>query len=518
MKRTSKTRLELATMLLMFAVLLAGGYGCAPKAPKEASPKERKATRPSGESGMLKVSDGRVDDLGHVEDYQRSIEMSLNEYKRIGKYLFKAPYLRFTTDEDLGKAQNALENAASIIESARLAGYTNEMLSAYQMQILAEKKRIADRIADHPFTKNERVAFLSTLEADMIDIPYAEWAISKHEIIIPKTMLEFIDANAKSEGLLGQEEDYFLLLLNQSPELLASGLAYSFSNQMEVPSAIVPQCTPWVNKEEIDAKEEMGKKYHIYGFRLARPRSLSKDEIETIAKTTKGLVDGIAADMVEIPDKDYAICKYEVTQALWEIVMRENPSKEKDGRHPIENVSFVDCELFVKRLNLFEKINARLEKRAARNYRIPTVDEWEYACRARCGGHYCKLADGTDIDEDTLHDVAWYRSNATHPVGEKKPNAFGLYDMLGNVWEWTSTIGCYEYSNEDFKCALRTKKKDYRVICGGGYSTLFTVENIDMWHLGQALSAGNHYSMWYCDASEDVGFRLAADKKAPNAD
>ena len=92
-------------------------------------------------------------------------------------------------------------------------------------------------------------------------------------------------------------------------------------------------------------------------------------------------------------------------------------------------------------------------KASGRAYRLPTADEWEYACRAGATGDYCKLADGTEITEETLGEVAWYIKNSsvdgnsgidverqTHPVCQKKPNAFGLYDMLGNVDEWTSTV------------------------------------------------------------------------------
>ena len=95
-------------------------------------------------------------------------------------------------------------------------------------------------------------------------------------------------------------------------------------------------------------------------------------------------------------------------------------------------------------------------------YRLPTADEWEFACRAGATGDYCKLADGTEITEKTLGEVAWFRDNSgckylpeePHPVGQKKPNAFGLYDMCGNVREWTS-------SHDLFFVV------DRRLICGG---------------------------------------------------
>ena len=164
-------------------------------------------------------------------------------------------------------------------------------------------------------------------------------------------------------------------------------------------------------------------------------------------------------NMVQIPGSNYAICKYEVTQALWEAVMGENPSWFKGADRPVESVSWNDCQKFLKKLNALPEVKA-----TGVIYRLPTADEWEYACRAGATGAYCKLADGTEITKDTLGEVAWYIDDIeidgriqTHPVGQKKPNAFGLYDMHGNVLEWTST------ETTDPQGDLN------RVYCGGGW-------------------------------------------------
>ncbi len=142
----------------------------------------------------------------------------------------------------------------------------------------------------------------------------------------------------------------------------------------------------------------------------------------------------LANAMVAIPGQNYAICKYEVTQGLWKEVMGNNPSDFKGPNNPVENVSWNDCQEFIKKLNALPDM-----KESGWTYRLPTEKEWEYACRAGSTGDYCKLADGTEITRSNLGEVAWYDDNSerkTHPVGEKKPNAFGLYDMHGNVWEW----------------------------------------------------------------------------------
>ena len=145
---------------------------------------------------------------------------------------------------------------------------------------------------------------------------------------------------------------------------------------------------------------------------------------------------GLQFSMVPIPHKHYAMCKYEVIQALWESVMGENPSKFKGADRPVENVSWNDCQKFLEKLNSMPEV-----KESGKTYRLPTADEWEFACRAGATGGYCKLADGTEITRDTVGEVAWFKQfNLTaHPVGQKKPNAFGLYDMHGNASEWTAT-------------------------------------------------------------------------------
>ena len=144
----------------------------------------------------------------------------------------------------------------------------------------------------------------------------------------------------------------------------------------------------------------------------------------------------------------------EVTQALWEKVMGENPSaNKKGGSYPVEQVSWNDCRVFLAKLNDMDSV-----REAGLEFRLPTEDEWEHACRAGSTGDYCRLADGTEIMKKSLGRVAWFIENSggtTHLVGRKEPNAWGLYDMHGNVWEWTLTAvgefrvnrgGCWDNS------------------------------------------------------------------------
>ena len=162
-----------------------------------------------------------------------------------------------------------------------------------------------------------------------------------------------------------------------------------------------------------------------------------KAEAEHI--TREKIVIDLIESMVKIPDsaehKGLYFGKYEVTQEQWQEIMGDNPSYFKgDLSRPVEQVSWIDCQEFIK------KLNARAEvKSAGITFRLPTEEEWEYACRAGSTGKYGLLADGR---EGTLDEMGWYEDNSddkTHPVGQKKPNAWGLYDMHGNVWEWTAS-------------------------------------------------------------------------------
>ncbi len=138
---------------------------------------------------------------------------------------------------------------------------------------------------------------------------------------------------------------------------------------------------------------------------------------------------------VKIPGRNYTFGKYEVTQKQYEAVMKNNPSKFEGKNLPVENVSWNDAVEFCKKLTLRARAMGRISM--DQEYRLPTSDEWEHACRAGTTTKYY-----TGDTEADLARAGWYDENSdvkTHPVGQKVPNAFGLYDMHGNVWEWTST-------------------------------------------------------------------------------
>ena len=114
------------------------------------------------------------------------------------------------------------------------------------------------------------------------------------------------------------------------------------------------------------------------------------------------------------------LVQYAVTQAEWEAMMMNNPNHFKGATLPVDDVSWEDAQKFIDKLNNIY---------SSYQYRLPTEAEWEYACRAGSTGDYAG-----DLDN-----MGWYWKNSdskTHPVGQKQPNAWGLYDMHGNVYEW----------------------------------------------------------------------------------
>ena len=176
----------------------------------------------------------------------------------------------------------------------------------------------------------------------------------------------------------------------------------------------------------------------------------------------------------------FYIGETQVTQELWKAVMGSNPSAFKGLRLPVEQVNWNDCQSFVQKLNTI----------TGRVFRLPTEAEWEFA--ARGGNQSVGLIYSGD---NTARFVAWYSensSNTTHPVKQKSPNELGLYDMSGNVWEWTSNNWRNDYSSsEDNSC---------RVLRGGS------------WHrLARYVRVSFRYNYTPDSRYNFIGLRLALD-------
>jgi sulfatase modifying factor 1 len=185
--------------------------------------------------------------------------------------------------------------------------------------------------------------------------------------------------------------------------------------------------------------------------------------------------------------KPYYIGKFEVTQAQWKKVMGANPSvfqgdkvPDDADQHPVDSVTWQDAQAFVKKLNAMEKTTA---------YRLPTEFEWEYAGRAGGPGQ---------LTWPDIRKQAWSNVGASapypHTVGTKEPNAWGLYDMLGNVWEWVSDY----YNYKIFPDPIPPKNGTLHVLKGGAFSA--DVKNVIYSTHGAGPADG-----W------DVGFRVVKD-------
>ena len=178
--------------------------------------------------------------------------------------------------------------------------------------------------------------------------------------------------------------------------------------------------------------------------------------------------------------KPYYIGKYPVTQEQWQQVMGVNPSHFQGKKNPVEMISWDDCQQFMEKLK---------EKVPAQTFRLPTEAEWEYACRA---GSTTDYHFGDNPAE--LGDYAWYNDNSyatTHPVGAKKPNAWGLYDMTGNVWEWCSDWNA-SYTAAD------------QIDPTGPATGLSHVMRGGSWNLGARYAQSAHRERDVADTRDDV--------------
>jgi formylglycine-generating enzyme required for sulfatase activity len=183
--------------------------------------------------------------------------------------------------------------------------------------------------------------------------------------------------------------------------------------------------------------------------------------------------------------------KYEVTQAQYEAIMGKNPAEFKGARNPVETVPWDDAAAFCSKLTARERAAGRLP--AGYEYQLPTEAEWEYAAR---GGARSKGF--TYSGSNNVNEVAWYTDGGdrSHPVGQRKPNELGLYDMSGNVWEWCHDWwGCYPAGTVTDPSG---PAGHLRVLRGGGWL-----------NAGEECRAANRIGHGPSYSISNIGFRVA---------
>lgn len=198
--------------------------------------------------------------------------------------------------------------------------------------------------------------------------------------------------------------------------------------------------------------------------------------------------------MVPVPGSNYYMMETQVTQELYQTVVGNNPSIHKGEKNPVENVGLKDINDFIEILNKLTNLS----------FRLPTASEWT---KAAYGSSKYKYADSNDLDS-----IAWYglnSNNITHPVKQKKPNRLGLYDMSGNVYEWTSSKTSRGLDIDwpiitPSQKTIILKPQPCYVVKGGSFRNAASV--CEVW--SNSINRRSSYK------GGEVGFRLVLDMKS----
>ncbi|QCS49466.1 serine/threonine protein kinase [Picosynechococcus sp. PCC 11901] len=326
------------------------------------------------------------------------------------------------------------------------------------------------------------------IEDEVYDIPNCEWVFGdwcrRNRISLSKELeqilLKMLSLRPKERFAAATEVLSVLNTNKNQPQQITMPQVSSARNQPSMPSSFTEDLGNGVKLEMILIPAG--------SFMMGTPY----DEITKLCKEYSS--DGIRRESpqhrVTIP-KPFYMGKFLVTQGQWQAVMGENPSYFKNGdNYPVDSVSWNDCQKFIKKLN----------KKTKKRYRLLSEAEWEYACRAGSSTKYC-----FGNEDRELRDYAWFGDNSgdqildslgiwqkhtegslywdeinsnncrSHPVGRKKPNQFGLYDMHGNLWEWCADAWHESYKDkpkeakENDSITWSSSDKKLRVLRGGSW-------------------------------------------------
>ena len=438
---------------------------------------------PKTEQDLLELP-GRVS-IGGYSCYSKYLSFFDNE--KVFQYLSKRFPTRFFgllgNQKKIDQAQKIIDMMGSLRCRPMLLSYIEDLMNSPLMEKGGSEFRIYEALVDswlrREKIKNKDISKKAIYDACVIlavvmqirqerEISEAELDKLIGQIAIVKPITE-VEMKGRSLLNLNSEGDYRFSHYSIQEFCVAKFLSEKplFRPKAKIPvtneifqmiamsEAINPELVNLIQIDQLENGQIKFRKFgmeFVYilsdGFHLGSPEEKPDRNSDKTAKMA------VLANV-------YLLQTTQVTQKQWKSVMGNNPSffKKCGDDCPVETVSWDDAQEFIKRLNEIEGTD---------KYRLPTEAEWEYACRA---GTTSDFSFGDD--ESKLGEYAWYEDNSdnkSHPVGQKKPNAWGLYDMHGNVWEWVEDDwhDDYEGAPTDGKAWTDEPRGAYRVIRGGG--------------------------------------------------
>ena len=450
----------------------------------------QKVVAPKKPEGKTKENEQPIQDkrskqdevnISEVMKLKREADEAKNKLETTNKMLADAVRLKQEAEEkaktlEIAKTKQEADDKAKSIEMAKTKQEADDKAKSIEM---AKTKQEADDKA-----KSIEMAKTKQETEDKAKLAREAEAIAK-SIEIAKLMQEKADAIAalskmtksnkggdnKSDGANKvMQENYKNLKAetaklkqeaddkNQAKLIEISNLKMELENKTKLAeiSKLKKEADDHAKSEEIT---KLKKEKTLANAELARTKKEREDKPIVPKQVTVDLKNNVKLELTLIPDgkftmgspvlevgrefegehevtisKSYYMGKYEVTQEQWEAVMGTNPSFTKGGKLPVTNVSWNDCQEFIRKLN----------KETGDGFRLPTEAEWEYACRAGTTTAF-------SFGETILKEQANYDESKIKPVGTYKPNAFDLYDMHGNVWEWCEDLTRPEGQNRIFR-------------------------------------------------------------------